>query len=455
MARLIAERSARVRERIGSRFKASDIVRGSLTIAAGTGAAQLIVIAASPVLTRLFSPTEFGAYSAVLAVLAILSVFACLAYDRAVPLPLTDEEAANILMLCLIITLAVSGALALILIPLGPIVLDAVGAPSLRGYGWFLVLGVLGDGLASALLGWAVRMKAYGDIATNRVLERSSMVIAQLGLGFAGWGAVGLLVGAILSSFVSFARLATIAWRGHRAALERITSAGVRAAARRYRRFPLLSAPAHLINVLGLQAPLLLMVALFGAAVGGQFALAHRVLALPISLIAQSLSQTFTGEAAHVAREDRRLIAPLYVRTTRALAMWTIGPAVLAAIAAPFLFGLVFGPEWSEAGVFAALLTPMYWMQLLTTPTHGALTVLERQDLHLTRETARLLLFGGAVAVAWLLGLSPVGAVAVISVAGMLTYALYGFTTWRAISSAVGRTDVVVPEPVTIDPADV
>ncbi len=50
-------------------------------------------------------------------------------------------------------------------------------------------------------------------------------------------------------------------------------------------------------------------------------------------------------------------------------------------------------------GLFATILAPMFYVQLITNPTHGTLIVLERQDLHLQREIARLLFLGGTVAV--------------------------------------------------------
>ena len=125
--------------------------------------------------------------------------------------------------------------------------------------------------------------------------------------------------------------------------------------------------------------------------------------------------------------------------------MLTIGPVILVALLAPFVFSLVFGDEWTEAGVFAAILAPMFYVQLITNPTHGTLIVLERQDLHLQREIARLLFLGGTVGVAVALGLGPVGTVAAISVSGVLMYSWYGITSWRAIraheASLARRTD--------------
>jgi O-antigen/teichoic acid export membrane protein len=295
---------------------------------------------------------------------------------------------------------------------------------------------VVANGLLLALLGWAIRGKAYGQIAANRLTRAGTGAVTQAGFGLLGWGAFGLLLGAILGIVVALARFALTSWRTDAATFKQASRSGVERAARRYRRFPLLTAPAMFLNTVGLEAPLLAMVALFGTTVGGQFALAYRVMALPLTLVANAIGKTFFAEAARVVREDPAGLRRLYLRTTGSIAALTILPVLLGALLAPFVFGLVFGEEWTEAGLFAAILAPMFYLQLLTNPTHGTLIVLERQDLHLQREIARLLLLGGVLLIVIALDLEPVGAVAAISVAGVMMYSWYGITSWRAIVAA-------------------
>jgi O-antigen/teichoic acid export membrane protein len=104
------------------------------------------------------------------------------------------------------------------------------------------------------------------------------------------------------------------------------------------------------------------------------------------------------------------------------------------ALVSPLVFGLVFGEEWRDAGLFVSILAPMYYVYFVTNPTGATLDVLERQDLNLIREVIRIGLMAGAVLLAALAHLSPLGGVAVVSVAGCLTYVLYGGLSWRAIS---------------------
>ena len=433
-------------ERLSKFVPRGDLSRGVLTLVAGTGMAQLIVILSSPVLTRLYPPSDYGVYSVAMSIVAVLITIACLRYEFAIPLPGSDVTAANVLVLALVTALVMSAISGVVLWLTGPALLAIFGASALAPYVLLIPLGQFGGGAAYALANWAVRTKSFADIAAMRLTQSVSLVAVQIALGLAGAGAPGLLVGDVAGRVSGSGRLARAAWRTHAPAIRSVSRAGIAAAAHRYRRFPILSSPSALLNVLGMQAPLLLLVAFYGTAIGGQYALADRVCSIPLTLVAGAVGQVYLAEAARLAREQPAELRTLFRRTTWSLARVAIGPAVLLALLAPLLAGPLFGGAWSEMGIFVAVLTPMFYVAFVTTATGDTLYVLERQDLQLVREILRLGLLGGAVPVAFALGLSAVGAVALLSVAGCLTYALYGLISWYTI---VTRHASAEPSPVT------
>src|SRR5579859_6097194 len=70
-----------------------------LTGAAGGQAVSLLL---SPLLTRLYSPQEFGTLSVYSAIVAILVVISSLRYELALPLVRDDEDAVNLMAVCLV-----------------------------------------------------------------------------------------------------------------------------------------------------------------------------------------------------------------------------------------------------------------------------------------------------------------------------------------------------------------
>ena len=398
----------------------------------GSTIAQAIGIASSPVLTRLYSPAEFGAYSALLAVLSLLVIASTLSYQFAIGLPEEDVVAANVVGVCVAATLCFGVATGIVLLVGERQLLELFGAASLSGAALLLVFGqMLGAGVGTLTM-WALRAKAFSAIARNSLTRGGVLVVSQIVLGIAGLGATGLLIGAVVASLAGSVGLARAAWRTHASAFRQVSPAGVRRAARRYRRFAIFSTPAAFLNTLGLRLPVLLLVAMFGPEVAGQYALADRAVALPVTLLAGAVGNVFYAHAAPMAREDTPALRNLFVRTTRSLALVAIVPTLLAIVLAPLLFSLVFGADWVQAGVFAAVMAPWYGVVLVTNPT-DTLDVLERQDLHLVRELLRLGIIGAAPVIAYLGGLPPVGVVASVSAAGCATYLIYGWLSWRAI----------------------
>lgn len=425
--------------RLIARLPGGEFGRGVAMLVTGTGVAQLLVVAFSPFLTRLYPPAAYGAFVAAISVVSILIAVSCLRYEYAITLPESDVAAANVLALALLVNLTLSIVVGIVLLAVGPGLFGLIGATALAPYAVLLALGQLGGGTATALANWAVRTRTFGEIAAARMAQAIGLVVVQIGLGLAGFGAPGLLVGDVVGRVSGSGRLARSAWRGQGEAIRRVSARGIAQAANRYRRFPLFSSPSALLSVVAVQAPLLAIVALYGTEPGGRFALADRVSSIPLTLVAGAVGQVYLGQIANLRRQHAGGLQETFIRTTRRLLRLGIGPALLLAVLAPVLAGPVFGDDWSETGIFVAVLAPMYLVSFVTAATGDTLYVLERQDLQMVREAIRLTLLGGAIPLALWLGLGPLEAIVLLSAAGTLAYGAYGLISWVAIAQEAGR----------------
>src|SRR5690606_11756495 len=116
-----------------------------------------------------------------------------------------------------------------------------------------------------------------------------------------------------------------------------------------------------------------------------------------LNLIADAVSQVFLSQAAETARKSVILLAA----QTRKVCFILMGLGIVIvmpiALLGPWVFGLVFGPEWYDAGMYLQALAPMLWAQFSFSPLSAVLIPLERQDLHAVRETVRMVLLLGSV----------------------------------------------------------
>lgn len=430
------ERASRGVRRTARRVRGAfggDLRRAVAIVAGGHALAYAVAAVSYPILSRLYEPSEFGAFAAAAALLVVVLTIVCLTYDRAVPLPERDETAGDLIVVCVLATVALTTLVTVALAVAGRQILGLFNAEALAPYWWLFAAALVAGGLYLALTGWAVRDRDFKGIAAARVGQSLAVAVTQVAAGIAGASSAGLLAGDALGRTAGGAQLSGRAWRRLGRALAGTTRARVWWAARRYRRFPLLGSWPTSINAVSQDAPLLLFITFYGASTGGLFALAQRLIGAPVALVVLSIWQVFFAEAARQVRAGARL-TPIFQTALRKLAVAWVPFIILAPLLAVLLVGPVFGSEWSTTGTYIAILTPLYTAQVLSAP-FAILEVLERQDLLVVREVLRIVLLTVAIVVAQLLELSALWAVVLLSAAGTCAYLIHGGIAWYALTT--------------------
>lgn len=406
--------------------------RGVLVLSGGTAASQALIVLASPLLTRAYTPADFGVYGAALSLITFLTVASSLRYERAIPLPEDETVAVSLVALCLLLVATTTSAAAVVLFVAGPQITAFLHAPTLEPLLWVVLVAQAGAGTYQVMNGWAVRARAYSEIARTRLSQSVATLAVQLGMGGLGLNEQGLVVGDAIGRSVGTGRLSLRLWRTNSAAIRTITVSGIRSAMIRYRKFGLLVAPASLLNSISLQIPSVMLLALYGPEVAGWYLLVQRIGAIPASLVSVSVAQVFLGEAARVARSEPSALPALFARTWRSLLATGIGPMLLLAVVAPFVTPIIFGEAWQEAGRYLLILAPMLLLQFTIEPVTAILVVLERQGLVIIGELVRVALMVGIWLAAARYELQPVATLVLISAGGCASYLMYFVVSRRA-----------------------
>ena len=357
-----------------SKFAIKDgFARGVSALVGGTLTAQLLLIASSPILTRLYSPEDFGALAVFVGLLAMFIVLASFRYEMAIPLPKDDESAANITVLSLILVIIVSFLVAILFFLYGDTVLNLLDSQTLYPFVWLLPIGIFLGGSYQVLNKWALRKKQFSTIAKTRVLQSLSMLTVQIS---------GFLLGPIaLISGQLFGHGAGVGWLARYAQSESVlrhaTLQGMFTVLKRYRRFPLYDSWYGVFFTAGQQIPPLLFAALFNPVVAGIYLLAQRVLSLPMTVIGGAIGNVFLPNAAEALHTGT--LPDLYKKLVSTLIMLAAPAAIGLIIIGPDLFELVFGSEWRLAGDFARLMAVWLLFQFVTAPFTTLFAVLEKQ----------------------------------------------------------------------------
>jgi O-antigen/teichoic acid export membrane protein len=411
----------------------SRFARSITTLAGGAGAAQLVTIAGAPILTRLYAPEDFGVLAVFAGLLSILAVVSSLRYELAIPLPQEDGEAANVLALTLVLAAVFSLTTLIISTGWGLALTEFAGAPVLAEFLWLLPIALLGAATYRALSMWAVRKQIYRQIAITRVSQSLYSTVTQIVLGALRFGVLGLLIGQVIFQAAGITRLTRIILRESRSSLAQVTPQSVRRVMTRYSDLPKYSVLSAVLNRAGTSLPPILIVAMFGPAIGGMYYLTQRVVGVPATVVGQAVQKAYFGEFATLIRDRPETSSSLFWMVVRLQTTMSVPVMLSVTAVAPWLFYFVFGPEWKEAGTYLQVLAPMYALRFISTPVAVTLTVLERQDLALYREFVRLLMVVAALAAAKVMDMSPLGAIVSLSIAGSAGYLLHVFVSWWAL----------------------
>lgn len=335
----------------------SSLWRGIFTVGFGTAIAQLINIISTPILTRLYTPSDFGIFALFGSIIAILVVAASLRYEFAIPLPHEDTDAANLMALCVILLAGAFVILLLIVMLFGNFIIAFLHYERMEPYIWLTIAGFLGVGLYNILNYWAIRKREYIRITKTRINQSLSGSIAKITLGLIGFGPLGLVIGDILSQVSGISTFLRQIWKNDMRDFQNIHREKIIATGKKYKKFPFFSFPSSILNVITLQLPIFMLSTMFDLKVVGYYSLANMVLVFPTSFIASSMAQVFFGEVAKLIHENPEKIKNMYISTTKQLLIFG-APIILGiAIIAPLVFPFIFGGIWKEAGWYCIPLT--------------------------------------------------------------------------------------------------
>ncbi len=354
-------------------------IRHILTLMTGTAVAQILPMATTPVITRLFSDSEYGSWSVVMSVASAIIPIAALRYDLAILLPADEIRAKQLVRVCSWINAGMALAATLAMIPLAPWLAGLYhlqpGAAS-----WLYAVGVIvwAFGQMSIYTYWLTRKQNYSLISRNKVYQSVTVAGTQVGLGLAKVGVFGLVAGTLLGQF---AALINLARRGGIPERVRVARSEAAALLREYRKMPLLNGPNAIIDSVRLQGINLLIGVLASTATLGQFTAAWALVQAPAALIASALSQVFFQRLSTTARGHMFALVRKTLALTLAVAI--VPFALIYLLAPPLLPAILGGAHWQQAALFAAALTPWLYMNFSTSPISNLFVVTGRQGLML------------------------------------------------------------------------
>lgn len=345
----------------------SAFFRNVATLMAGTTIAQAIPIAVSPILTRMYSPEDFGVFSLYMAIVATIAVISTARYELAIILPERDEDALNIVFLSLIIVITISFLTLLGVWVFNKQLVQVIGIPTISKWLYFIPVSVLLTGVYQTFSNWFNRKKQYKYLAANKVYQSFSTAITQMGLGTVKVGFSGLFFGGIVGQGIVTLLLFWKVWKEKEGRIGWLSRRRVIEQAKRYKEFPCINVLHALVDSVNANGTMFLLAYFFNSSIVGQYSLMMRVLRAPIGLIGGAMTQVFYQQASSLYNQGKDLRQAI-LRLIIKLGLISALPSTILFFSAPDIFALFFGEKWRVAGEYAKILVPYIFFHFIVSP---------------------------------------------------------------------------------------
>ncbi|QNM91527.1 lipopolysaccharide biosynthesis protein [Aliarcobacter cryaerophilus] len=362
-----------------SRLRAkSEFSKNTLTLMIGSALAQVIPILISPILTRVYTPEEFGIFALYIAFISIGASLVTAKYETAILLPKKEENAKYLVYISSIFALFFSLLFLIVYLVFDKQLNDFFKVTNSVFY--FVPFGIFLFAIYAILLQWANRKKEYKNMNKNRLIQSSSISIFQVLTGILNKISFGLIVSDVMGRVIAVLLILNRVLQ--QVKLENFSLKKAISLVRRYKKFPKYEMPATVLNITSYELVYIIIPIYFSSVTAGLYFLVFRVLMTPIGFIGSAITEVFKNRAIEDLNKYnscRRIYKKIF------LLLFSIGifPLLIITIWGQPIFSFIFGEEWKEAGLYAQILAPLALFRLISSPLSYLFIIKEKLELDL------------------------------------------------------------------------
>ena len=369
--------------------KRKNFVNDVLTLSLVPLISQLVGLILLPVITRIYSPSDFGLFNTFSAIVAFLGVFSTLAYHSSILLPKRDESASSILISCLVTSILFSLFILILIFFFHNKIISLFKVENLEAYIFLIPIFIFLHGFFQTMRYWNSRIKNFKKIAQSKISEVISNKSFSIGYGLLVINNVGGLIYSLLIASIIKNLLLVFSIKNLIYILSNIQIKKIFSVLSKYKKFPIFSLPSELLS----RVPALLIVFFvlnfFDSGLLGNYSLTMSVLAVPTVFFTSSIIEAFSPRVAEAIHSNTHLkvLEEVYER----IFSTTFLIFLVLIFFGDKLFSFVFGSSWIIAGVLAQILAVRSLFEVVTTPILSLTAIVQKQELNLIRRISEIL----------------------------------------------------------------
>lgn len=407
----------------------SDFVRNILTLLSWNSLAQAVTLVSIPILTRIYTPEEFGAVALFIGIANVFAVASNGQYDLAIVLPKRNGQAFHLLVGSIFIALFFSVLTLILVFVFFDKLTGIFDAIAYKRIIWFLPLVVFFVGSHKSITCWFNRSRSFRLIGINRLVQNAGQTGVRLGRGFFSNGHWGLVVGFVAGEIISLGVMVVSLFKKEFWRFKYLSIKSIFQSFREYVNFPLFLMPMGVLNSFSIYLLVFALSLVTSSSMVGHYERAWRVINFPLSLVSTSFSSVFYEKMTRTAKRRRFYLFSYFGNL--GLALLILSPI---AIWGEAIFSFVLGSQWEVAGRIARIILPLTVFSFATECVSTIFSVIKKNQLLLIWQIVYL-----AIAIGWIIFANKMDVfflLKIYSFGGAIMYALLAYVGFVNIEKA-------------------
>ncbi|HII1297631.1 TPA: type 8 capsular polysaccharide synthesis protein Cap8K [Staphylococcus aureus] len=396
-------------------MRLNKFIGDSFLMILSSGIAQVILIITTPIITRLYSPTEFGEFTIFSNIAMILIPIINARYDLLIVNTKSDRSA-NILSQ---ISFLISLLILLILIPIFAI--SAWLYPNFILDFIFIIIMLFLVSLTNIFTNYLNKERKYKVLSLINVFRAGSMALLQIIFGLLALGSLGLIIGFSLS-YIAGITLGYKTFKKHFNIVR--DKEETKALFLENKNQLVYSTPSILLNSLSFSVVVFFIGILYTNTEVGIYGMAIRVLGIPVTIISLGLSKIFMQQANDYYIEYGNF-RNLLLKFSSILVIVSIILYVPLYLFSEELVNILLGHSWVDAITVIKIVIPLFVIRLIVSTVSLSVIVLQKQQLELILQALFLIGTTATFVISKMLNLTFLNFVSINTVVLIVSYMIF------------------------------
>ncbi len=338
------------------RSKASEFLFHFKILASGTIISQIIMFSASPFITRIYSPEEFGIFALYASIISILVPISSLKYNTAIVVAKTNEDSDALFFVSIIVLIAFSLCILIFSVIGDNFITSFIDIKKLNTWWNLIFFVILIQSLNSIIRSYLNRNKNYNLISQISIMRSVMYVLIVITFGYFGFTENGLFLGEIFAALIILI-FAILKIRGSYAPFKFKENFNPFNIITKYKDFPIFSFFPTFLNKFSMMMPIFFLSKFFPDYIVGQYSLAVKIVFFPLIFISSTISTINLRKSSEIINQNGDLKKYLLNLTFLLIGIVLI-PAIILFFYGVEIFIFVFGENWQISGEFVQILIP-------------------------------------------------------------------------------------------------